>query len=533
MARRDRGLCRPAARDPGSSHAEESNPNNYNCLGNIDAGQPEAGSEEQQVNYTFYCDGPITGYQLQTQVPLTGDRRARRWSYSIADQEPAERHVLLLGRSARLRGQLRRRGQGRLRVDHRAVRDRHEALRRAARRPAADGHLRVPGKRRRHAGDLRSVRPRAARKAARRTPSRAARGWNRSRRSSPTRSKHKKPTRAKKADATEEVVRLASPSGVGSARDGRRAAASPASRRRPARERCARLYASGVRRSRAPPERAGAAPGAPPGRSRARGRLAGSLACVVALLLAACGSATATTRPTPPAPRATVVASDARPRDSPPRRARARPPWRATLGAGRRADLPRGRHRRRRRRGGASRARARPRFERDRSRQRRPRHARRCSSLLLNQIVRIEVLRGGHVFATAGAGRRSRPCAARSRARARASCSRCRRTAAYLQVARQITGAQIAAARRRLGGWAGTITGPAPVEVPASGPLSVGGQSYQVFSLAGAPTRPAPCGSRCSCPPRASPAPASPRRRAWKRSGASANGSTSEELHSR
>jgi hypothetical protein len=57
---------------PAISHAEEPNPNNYNCIGSIVAGQPEAGSEEQQVKYTFYCNGPITGYQLQAQVPVTG-----------------------------------------------------------------------------------------------------------------------------------------------------------------------------------------------------------------------------------------------------------------------------------------------------------------------------------------------------------------------------------------------------------------------------------------------------------------------------
>ena len=57
---------------PAISHAEESNPNNYSCLGSIAAGQPEEGSEEQQVEYTFYCDGPITGYQLQAQIPVTG-----------------------------------------------------------------------------------------------------------------------------------------------------------------------------------------------------------------------------------------------------------------------------------------------------------------------------------------------------------------------------------------------------------------------------------------------------------------------------
>ena len=54
------------------SHAEEANPNNYACLGGTSAGQQELGSEEQQVRYTFYCNGPITGYQLQSQVPVTG-----------------------------------------------------------------------------------------------------------------------------------------------------------------------------------------------------------------------------------------------------------------------------------------------------------------------------------------------------------------------------------------------------------------------------------------------------------------------------
>lgn len=58
---------------PALSHAaEEANPNNYSCLGQVSAGAPEVGSEEQQVQYEFYCNGPITGYQLQSQIPLTG-----------------------------------------------------------------------------------------------------------------------------------------------------------------------------------------------------------------------------------------------------------------------------------------------------------------------------------------------------------------------------------------------------------------------------------------------------------------------------
>lgn len=61
---------------PAVGHAEESNPNSYSCLGSIRAGEAEEGAEggttEQEVKYSFYCDGPITGYQLESQVPLTG-----------------------------------------------------------------------------------------------------------------------------------------------------------------------------------------------------------------------------------------------------------------------------------------------------------------------------------------------------------------------------------------------------------------------------------------------------------------------------
>jgi hypothetical protein len=57
---------------PALSRAEESNPNNYSCLGSLVAGTPEEGSEEQQVKYSFYCNGPISGYQIQSQIPVTG-----------------------------------------------------------------------------------------------------------------------------------------------------------------------------------------------------------------------------------------------------------------------------------------------------------------------------------------------------------------------------------------------------------------------------------------------------------------------------
>lgn len=57
---------------PALAGAEESNPNNYTCVGQIGPGKAEPGNEEQQVSYSFYCNGPITGYQLQSQVPVTG-----------------------------------------------------------------------------------------------------------------------------------------------------------------------------------------------------------------------------------------------------------------------------------------------------------------------------------------------------------------------------------------------------------------------------------------------------------------------------
>ncbi len=51
---------------------EPSNPNNYECSGSIGAGTSEAGGEETPVRYQFECDGQITGYQIQTQLPISG-----------------------------------------------------------------------------------------------------------------------------------------------------------------------------------------------------------------------------------------------------------------------------------------------------------------------------------------------------------------------------------------------------------------------------------------------------------------------------
>lgn len=58
-----------------SQAAEEeggANPNNYECAGHIEKGTPEPGNPNQEVQYVFVCNGPILGYQIQSQLPVTG-----------------------------------------------------------------------------------------------------------------------------------------------------------------------------------------------------------------------------------------------------------------------------------------------------------------------------------------------------------------------------------------------------------------------------------------------------------------------------
>lgn len=49
-----------------------SNPNNYDCRGGIEKGEVDAELGETEVKYIFACNGPITGYQIQPQIPATG-----------------------------------------------------------------------------------------------------------------------------------------------------------------------------------------------------------------------------------------------------------------------------------------------------------------------------------------------------------------------------------------------------------------------------------------------------------------------------
>lgn len=44
------------------------NANNYDCGGHVEAGPPQPGDDDTQVQYVFACGGPITGYQIQPQI---------------------------------------------------------------------------------------------------------------------------------------------------------------------------------------------------------------------------------------------------------------------------------------------------------------------------------------------------------------------------------------------------------------------------------------------------------------------------------
>jgi hypothetical protein len=50
----------------------DQNPNNTDCRGHIEKGDPSPDDPTAtQVKYVFACSGPITGYQIQPQVPAT------------------------------------------------------------------------------------------------------------------------------------------------------------------------------------------------------------------------------------------------------------------------------------------------------------------------------------------------------------------------------------------------------------------------------------------------------------------------------
>jgi hypothetical protein len=112
-------------------------------------------------------------------------------------------------------------------------------------------------------------------------------------------------------------------------------------------------------------------------------------------------------------------------------------------------------------------------------------------ALLANQIARIEIVKAGHVFASAGSG----PAIAPVRGSIPATDARfvlsVQADASYLKVTKQVTGAEIVllggnastpASARRL---AATLPGPLPANIPASGTLVDQKRKYAIFSLTG------------------------------------------------
>ena len=105
--------------------------------------------------------------------------------------------------------------------------------------------------------------------------------------------------------------------------------------------------------------------------------------------------------------------------------------------------------------------------------------------LLVGQIVHVEVLRGGRVFAQAGSGTAIAPVRGSIPGTSASYVLSTQSDRTFLQVVHQVTGAQVLllAGTHRL---TGTIGGQLPASVPANGPLTVAGQSYQAATLTGA-----------------------------------------------
>ncbi len=106
-------------------------------------------------------------------------------------------------------------------------------------------------------------------------------------------------------------------------------------------------------------------------------------------------------------------------------------------------------------------------------------------ALQLGQIVRVEVLHNGRVFAQAGSGAAIAPVRGSIPGTSASYVLSTQSDRTYLQVVHQVTGAQVLllAGTHRL---TGTIGGQLPASIPANGPLTVAGQSYQAVTLAGA-----------------------------------------------
>lgn len=65
-----------------------SNANNYDCHGSITKGVVDKDLGETEVVYSLACNGPITGYQLQTAGPTTG------YDTEVFGQDPATKETI-------------------------------------------------------------------------------------------------------------------------------------------------------------------------------------------------------------------------------------------------------------------------------------------------------------------------------------------------------------------------------------------------------------------------------------------------------
>ena len=123
-------------------------------------------------------------------------------------------------------------------------------------------------------------------------------------------------------------------------------------------------------------------------------------------------------------------------------------------------------------------------------------------ALLLGQIVRVEVLRGGHVFAQAGSGAAIAPVRGSIPGTSATFVLSTQSDRTYLQVVHQVTGAQVLLMTDSAGGapgsgggapgaargghtLAGTVGGQLPANAPAAGPVTLAGHSYQAATLTG------------------------------------------------
>jgi hypothetical protein len=159
-------------------------------------------------------------------------------------------------------------------------------------------------------------------------------------------------------------------------------------------------------------------------------------------------------------------------------------------------------------------------------------------ALLLGQIVRVEVLRGGRVLAQAGSGAAIAPVHGAIPGTSATFILSTQSDHTYLQVVPRVTGAQVLLTTGSTGGapqghrLAGSIGGSLPASAPGEGPLTLNGQSYQAFTLNGAVYPSGPLRIVLLVPPSTISCPGSPAQTRVETLGQVGERIYQEELHS-